>query len=396
MNKTFTVIIAFAIISKVSVLGASPSDKAILKETISKLNSIKTVEYLVVFSFSRKDVGQHSTDSAICFFDFESKDNVLGTKYHFKSSAGEQIYNGHKEIRVDYNEGKVIYRENPSKVSVASSIFMMNSIFEIKEVLPELVRKSNVQISRQKDTLVNNEWNYKFRICIKGGQIFQGKIQEISMTNVTWEYTLAISKESYLPTYFCSYFIQNKGQQSSTFSNFDFSTERLDDIWNYDQYEKEYVVQSFDEQRKERSSTGMVKVGDMVPGWKLPIVNSQDSLKITDLKGNLVLIEFFFPGCGACVKAIPDMNNLYKSYQDKGLKVYGIEFSKSNDKGLHDYLKKYDYLHPVLHTGGEVAKRYGVNSAPTYFLIDKNGKVVYKSIGFKNIDEIIKVVEENM
>ena len=393
MNRSIILIFILVIISKIPISGVNMSDKEILKASFSKLNSIRNVEYIVVSDFNQKSFNQYRVDSAICFFDFTSN-NMLGTKYHFKSSMGEQIYNGQKEINVDYNEGKVVYKENPSKESASSSIFMRNSIFELKEVLPELISKSNVHISRQKDTLINGEWNYKFRILINGGEIFYGRVQKSEKANPV--YALAISKKTYLPTYFCSYFPQNTGQHSSTFSNFNFSAERFDDTWNYDQYKKEYVVLSIEEQRKNRRSTGLVNVGDTAPDWKLPLVDSQDSVRITDLKGNLVLIEFFFPGCAYCLQAVPDINTLYNIYKDKGLKVYGIEFSKSNDKGLVEYLEKYNYMLPVLHTGGEVAKRFGVTSAPTFFLIDNKGDVVYKSVGFKNINEIVKEVEENM
>ena len=99
--------------------------------------------------------------------------------------------------------------------------------------------------------------------------------------------------------------------------------------------------------------------------------------------------------CGGCIKAIPEINTIHEIYSRKGLKVYGIEFAKSNSKGLDDYIKKQNISYPTLHTGKDVADKYGVNAAPTFFLIDKKGFIVYSSVGF-NKNTLISAIEDNI
>jgi peroxiredoxin len=137
-----------------------------------------------------------------------------------------------------------------------------------------------------------------------------------------------------------------------------------------------------------------INVGQNAPNWLLPLVEG-DSVHLSDLKGSAVLLEFWFPNCGGCILAIPEINNIQDSYSHKGLKIYGIEFSKSNSDGLADYIKKRHIEYPTLHTGINVAKDYGVYAGPTIFLIDKKGLIVYASVGL-NKEDLIKAISENI
>jgi thiol-disulfide isomerase/thioredoxin len=259
--------------------------------------------------------------------------------------------------------------------------------------LPEFLDNPNIEIKRQNDTLIKGEKNYMFIISLKD-MFITGEAKLWEKKGYIENYELYISRKNFLPTQLTNIFPENKGFSKSEFSNYDFSEERPDSVWDYQRFTNKYLVLSNLEFRESMMSSATVRIGQNAPDWFLPVLNG-DSLTLSDLKRNLVLLEFWFPYCGGCVKVIPDLNEIQKTYSNQGLKILSIEFSQSNNKGLVEYGSKQNIEYQVLYTGKEIAKMYGILAAPTFFLIDRKGKIVYTSVGF-NKDGLIKSIEENI
>ena len=109
----------------------------------------------------------------------------------------------------------------------------------------------------------------------------------------------------------------------------------------------------------------------------------------------MVLLEFWFPGCGACLQAIPDINDIQQKYGSEGLKVFGVEFQQKGNKGLTNYIKKYNIKYPTLYNGKEVSTAYGATSGPTIILIGKDRKIIYVSSGFDKA-ALVNAINENI
>lgn len=128
--------------------------------------------------------------------------------------------------------------------------------------------------------------------------------------------------------------------------------------------------------------------------WKLPRINN-DSIQFSKISSKLVLLEFWFPGCGGCIKAIPDLNSIQKSYRENGLELFGIEFQNAEKELVSKYTEMSNIEYSILYSGKEVAKTYGVSGGPTIFLYYQKRKIVYSSFGFKK-EELVKAIEENI
>ena len=123
------------------------------------------------------------------------------------------------------------------------------------------------------------------------------------------------------------------------------------------------------------------------------IINDQVSLY--DLKGKVVLINFWATWCGPCRIEIPDLNELYKEYYDKGLEILGVSISDKSSQ-LIKFKKAYNVEYPLLwgpqSTMQNILMQYGgVYSVPMSFLISSKSEIVRVYPG-----AILKQYDQNM
>jgi thiol-disulfide isomerase/thioredoxin len=104
--------------------------------------------------------------------------------------------------------------------------------------------------------------------------------------------------------------------------------------------------------------------------------NAPDGLELDKLRGKVVLLDFWGTWCGPCVQKLPRTEELHQKYKDRGLVVIGVHSAQDGDK-VADFLKAKGFTFPVAIDQGGTAKQYAIEAWPTYFLIDKSGKVAW-------------------
>jgi thiol-disulfide isomerase/thioredoxin len=103
-------------------------------------------------------------------------------------------------------------------------------------------------------------------------------------------------------------------------------------------------------------------------------------VRLADLRGKVVLLDFWGTWCGYCREALPTIELLHRAGHEKGLAVFGVDAEAP--ELARRYLAQYGYTLPSLVDQSDiVSASYRVNSWPTTVLIDRQGNVAYYGEG---------------
>lgn len=391
-------IISSFIIFAALITGCAQSDQYILNKVSKNMKNLKTIEYQAELKNCNPMDGQLlQNDSALVFFDFRSTDTIIGAKYLISDEQGDYGFNGLTAFSSFKNKNRLKYWHVKSHDDLMWP-YLYFSIQNLRGLLPQLLNDTAIIFSKLADTLINNTECYQFAINMHGKNIdmLTGKLHLVNSKNR--KFLLMIDKRNYFPKQFISLTNENSPVWIVSHKNLNFSAVMADSVFDYSLRDKNFQKYTLKEyntvQQNEKSFKNNSYIGTKANDWTLPSMKG-DSVHLSQLKAKLIMLEFWFPYCTGCVKAIPGINEIQETYKNKGLLVFGVEFQRPDSLGLSEYIAKAKIKYPTLHSGKKVALKYGVSVGPTVFLINKAGKIVYANIGFQK-EGLIKAIKENL
>lgn len=129
-----------------------------------------------------------------------------------------------------------------------------------------------------------------------------------------------------------------------------------------------------------QQQSGPIAVGMEAPNISLQSPEGKN-YSLADLKGKVVLLDFWASWCGPCRRENPNVVRVYDKYNSKGFEVFSVSLDRPNGKDAWVQAIKQDNLKWKYHVSdlqfwqSAPARLYGVNSIPRTFLIDKEGKI---------------------
>lgn len=123
-------------------------------------------------------------------------------------------------------------------------------------------------------------------------------------------------------------------------------------------------------------------------------MNTEGGAPLTwnQLKGKVVLIDFWGVWCGPCRRAIPHLKELAAKHEADGLVVIGVHTDNDADKGP-DYVREESIAYPVaFDANNKVIPRFYVDSYPDYYLIDRSGKLRFADLANGEVDRAVEML----
>lgn len=139
------------------------------------------------------------------------------------------------------------------------------------------------------------------------------------------------------------------------------------------------IPKGFHPPKKQNAPPALLAAGTIAPDWTLYDTNGK-KISLGDMKGKIVLMDFYFIGCGPCMQSLKPLNNLYSKYKDK---LVIASFSDRDSKqAVAKFKKQYGIEYKGLVDAAEVVRSYHVTGFPTFYFIDKNGVIANVMLGY--------------
>lgn len=121
--------------------------------------------------------------------------------------------------------------------------------------------------------------------------------------------------------------------------------------------------------------------------FRLPSLTDNTMIDSSELKGQVLLVTFFATWCPPCIQEIPTLNSLHQSLQEKGFKVLGLSVDEDGTDSLLKLIERFEIIYPVVLADPELARAFGgVSGIPVTFLVNREGEIVKKYLGYVEHD----------
>jgi thiol-disulfide isomerase/thioredoxin len=144
-----------------------------------------------------------------------------------------------------------------------------------------------------------------------------------------------------------------------------------------------------------------LEVGNTAPEISLPDPSGK-VIKLSDLRGNVVFLDFWASWCLPCRKENPRIRKIYEKYNKsdfktaKGFEVYSVSLDKNKTDWTtainKDKLEWSAHVSELNHWQSSAAKTYHINAIPMNFLIDENGIIIAKGLNSKELEEKLETL----
>lgn len=361
---------------------------AILQNTINKLDSCENFSYRSTNKKKEIFVADTATDIYNALF---VKKTTPGKEfgYLFKvQTADEQgkpiqteLYNGQNFLRLNN-------RDSSYEVQHIGEFNAQNTLPGFLQWLRGRLERPTTKVIAHKDTLVDGTICYHIT-----ANVFD------SLINKERNYTLTdvyINKSSGLPS------LTIVRSRNTTYGNGVSTFYSESSYADYKLNQKNIDTAAFSIPKNyhlaEVPSTptaSPLTPGTMAPNWTLYDTEGK-KVSLTELKGKVVLLDFFFIGCGPCMSSLKPLENLYNKYKRRGI-VFASISHRDNAKQLKAFKKNYNIKYPIYGNAAQVAEDYHTSAFPTYYFINKKGEIANIVKGYDdNFEKKMTAVIESL
>ena len=163
----------------------------------------------------------------------------------------------------------------------------------------------------------------------------------------------------------------------------------------HDKYPDHLIVQ--DRWNYMNSPANRVAIGAIAPDLEFPDPDGK-MRKLSDLRGKVVLLDFWASWCGPCRRENPNVTKIYAQYHDKGFEVFSVSLDSdaaSWKRAIEaDKLVWPNHVSDLKKWQSQAAAIYGVRSIPSTFLLDKEGRIIQRDLRGADLERAVKQLVE--
>ncbi|QKJ32343.1 TlpA family protein disulfide reductase [Mucilaginibacter mali] len=380
----FAAIVTFACphISLAQQNSAPPAFLAMAK----KLESLKSISYNSYREINNITDNYFAKQSATCYIEFNQVDKLSVSRFRMEAADYISVYNGTESFGLSKTKKTYTLTERIDPKSFGSNSYFFNSIPTIRSVAQQIAESDTIP-KHQRDTVIDGK-NYK----LVQVDLHRSSLQYMGSTmhftkDVTISYRIVIDPETWLPYQVLERNNINKDGYNTkvVFTDINTNPKQPDEYsWYYTTYLKDYQPE------KQEKREPLIATGAILLDWGLPEFGTDKQLTAADVKGKLVLLDFWIKNCGPCMESFPVLRRLQKTYGGDKFQLLSINAYDKKEE-IAFFYKREKPAYKMLYNGLSWSKGIGVSYYPTAILIDKTGKVIYSG-GFEHekIEALIK------
>jgi len=119
--------------------------------------------------------------------------------------------------------------------------------------------------------------------------------------------------------------------------------------------------------------------------------------QLKDLEGKIVVLNFWFIGCGPCRQEMPGLNKLADEYKDSSNIVF-LAIALDPRKEVENFLSGFPFHYNIISDGRYITSMYRIYGYPTHAVLDRTGKVLFHTTGYGagTVAWVRRMIEEGM
>jgi DsbE subfamily thiol:disulfide oxidoreductase len=123
------------------------------------------------------------------------------------------------------------------------------------------------------------------------------------------------------------------------------------------------------------------------PDFELPSLEGGEPIRLSSFRGDVVVLNFWASWCAPCRLEAPGLRRVSERYRGEGVRFLGVDY-RDDDAAARAFVEEFRLKYPsVADPSGSLADDYGLIGFPTTFIIDPEGTIRYRFVGY--LDEAV-------
>jgi len=394
MKNTGSFFLLFLIsINCISLPDSLSSDA--LRSMVGKLKKHRSVSYRINYFFKYFSDADTLNFKADCSLIRTTEDSLFNGIFWVRTSDSlEKYYNGHSIFSINNNSRTITEYQAPARnrwtLKDRHVEDLIKTFFLKPDFLIEII-KDTVNLINAIDTIVLGKEYIIVSVLFP---------DEVPFNQDKWRIWI-YKDEGTIKRITWHIMFQNNCQYTQwDFDDYKFDTDTREGLAGnflelYMSYKTEVYVEKQDD-------TGIIiQKGENAPDFSGKYYPDSTGFRLSDLKGKLVLLDFWFMSCYPCILSIPHLSKLLSEYENRGLVVIGIDYVDRNIKEkskLNEFIRLNKMNYPIVFVDKEISDMFHVKAFPMLYLLNKNQIVIFSQRGFQAdmYNQIKRVIEEEL